>query len=148
MTLKNTLQLLTIGIVTLAIGYGLGYFYAPEKVREVEKIVEKEKIVKEEYKKRTKKFDKDGKVVEETEETGTKESKTNTEKKTTEVEKVKEKKMWSAKGGIALSVKDPNKIIPRVGFETRLPIFNSSLGLEQDINLNNPLTGIYLRVEF
>lgn len=143
----NYLKLILAGIVILTIGTGIGYWLAPEKVREVEKIVEKEKVVKEEYKKRTKKFDKDGKLKEETEETGTKESKTNTEKKTTEKETIKEKKIWAAKSGVAINPRD-NSLTPRIGGEVRLPLFNSWIGVEADINVDRPLIGGYLRLEF
>lgn len=148
MDLKNILQLLVVVIVTLTIGGGLGYYYAPEKVREVEKIVEKEKTTKQEYKKKTKKFDKEGKVTEETEETGTKESKANTQKKEKETEKTKEKKMYAVKVGAVKSISNLDSLTYRVGGELRLPIFNSWLGAEGDIDINDPKVGIYLRLEF
>jgi hypothetical protein len=149
MNIKNILQLLAAGIVILAIGYGLGHFYAPEKVREVEKIVEKEKKTKQEDKKITERFDPNtGKVIERIEETKKKETETNTTKKETEIEKIKDKKMWAVKGGVAVAVKDPNKLVPRIGTEVRLPVFNSWLGAEGDFELANPKVGLYLRLEF
>jgi len=148
MDFKNILQLLGIGVLALAIGYGTGYFYAPEKIKEIEKIVEKEKTTKQEYKKKTKKFDKEGKVTEETEETGTKESKSNTQKNEKTREQIKEKKMWAAKAGVGVPVKDPNRYVPRVGGEVRLPIFNSWVGTEVDLEVKDPKLGMYLRLEF
>lgn len=145
----NYLKLLLAGLILLAIGGGLGYHYAPEKVKEVEKIVEKEKIVKEEYKKKTKKYDKDGKLIEESEESGNKESKTNEQKKEKEIEKIKDKKMYAVKGGAVINPRDlSGKVIPRVGVEMRLPLFNSWVGAEADINVDRPLIGGYLRLEF
>lgn len=148
-SLSRIIKMVSIGIIALVIGIGLGYFYGPEKTREVEKIVEKEKIVKEEYKKKTKKFDKDGKVIEESEETGNKESRTNEQKKERETEKSKDKKLWAVKGGVVVNPRAlDDKPFPRIGGEMRLPIFSSWVGVEGDINISRPLLGGYIRLEF
>lgn len=146
--MPNILKIIAAVILALALGYGLGYFYSPSKIREVEKIVEKEKVVKEEKKKVTEKFDKStGKLIERIEETGNKETNVNTKKKEKELEKQKDQKMWAAKAGVAVNPFD-NSLTPRVGGEVRLPIFNSWAGLEADINIDRPLLGVYLRLEF
>jgi hypothetical protein len=150
MNLNNILRLLAVGIVALAIGYGTGYFYSPTKVREVEKIVEKEKKTVEENKKIVERFDPNtGKLTERIEETGKKETETNTKKKEKELEKQQNKKMWAFKAGGVVNPRDlEHSIVPRVGTEVRLPVFNSWLGAEADISINRPLFGLYLRVEF
>lgn len=142
-------KLALYALIILGVGYGFGYYLAPDKVRVEERIVEKEKIIKEENKKVTEKFDPStGKVVERIEETGKKETNVNTNKKEKIEEKIKDKKLWAAKGGVATNLRDPGKLVPRVGAEVRLPIFNSWVGVEADIDVNRPLVGGYLRVEF
>lgn len=148
MDFKNILRLLGIGLLALTIGIALGYHFAPDKIRIQEKIIEKEKIVKEEYTKKTKKYDKDGKVIEEIDEKGSKQTDINTKKTDKTTEKEKTQKHYAIKGGAVLNPRDPNGIIPRVGAEMRLPFFNSWIGAEVDINVNKPLVGGYLRVEF
>lgn len=143
------LKLLATAIVVFAIGAGLGYYYAPDKIKVQEKIVEKEVVKKEEYKKKTKKYDKDGKLVEESEETGNKQTNSNTSKNESSSEKEKTRKMWALKGGIAFNPRDMSaNLIPRIGAEVRLPIFDSWFGVEADFNINRPLIGTYVKVEF
>ena len=132
-------------IIALAVGGGLGYYFAPDKIKIEEKIVEK--IVKEKDEKTTKKYDPiTGKLIEETKETKEKETNKTEKDKTTEKEKTQ--KHYAVKGGVALNPRDPNGHTPRVGGEMRLPFCNSWVGVEADNNINRPLIGGYLRVEF
>ncbi len=149
-TIKEKLKILIALVVAIAIGYGLGYFYSPSKIKEVEKVVEKEKKTTEENKKVTEKFDPNtGKLTERIEETEKKETETNTKKSDKETEKQQNKKMWAAKAGGVVNPRDlEHSIVPRVGAEVRLPIFDSWIGAEADISVNRPLLGLYLRVEF
>lgn len=146
MDFKNILRLTLSIIVALAIGGAMGYFYAPDKIKTVEKIVEK--TIKEKDTKNTKKYDPiTGKLIEEVAETKDKETNIETNEKT--VEKTKSQKQWAIKGGVAINPKDlTSKLIPRIGIETRLPFMDSSLGIEGDINLDRPLIGIYGRIGF
>lgn len=142
----NYLKLLAAGIILLAVGGGLGYYYAPDKIKIQEKIVEK--IVIEKDEKVVKKYDPiTGKLIEETKET--KEKETNTSQKNKSTEKEKTQKHYAIKGGAAINPRDlSGKLIPRVGGEMRLPIFSSWVGVEADINIDRPLVGAYLRLEF
>lgn len=149
-TIKEKLKIFLALVVAITIGYGLGYFYSPSKIKEVEKVVEKEKKTTEENKKVTEKFDPNtGKLTERIEETEKKETETNTKKSDKETEKQQNKKMWAAKAGGVVNPRDlEHSIVPRVGAEVRLPIFDSWIGAEADISVNRPLLGLYLRVEF
>jgi len=140
MDFKNILRLTLSVIVALAIGGGVGYFYAPEKIITKDKIVEKEvtKIVREKFDPNT------GKVIERE---VIDETKNSTETKTKE-ETLKSKKYYAIKGGVAADPKDGMKLIPRLGAEVRLPFFNSWLGVEGDVNLAHPIVGLYGRMEF
>ena len=137
----NYLKLLLAGLILLAVGGGLGYYYAPEKIKTVDRVVEKEvvKTVHEKYDPVT------GKVVERTESTETKDKTS----KSTKEEILKTKKQYAVKAGAVINPRDiSGKIIPRVGAEVRLPFFSSFAGLEGDINIDRPLIGAYLRLEF
>lgn len=149
-TIKQKLKLLFALVIAIAIGYGLGYFYSPSKIKVVEKVVEKEKKTTEENKKITEKFDPNtGKLTERIEETGKKETETNTKKTDKESEKQQNKKMWAAKAGGVVNPRDlEHSIVPRIGAEVRLPIFDSWIGAEADISIDRPLLGLYLRLEF
>jgi len=146
MDFKNILRLILSIIVALGIGGAIGYFYAPDKIKTVEKVVEK--TIKEKDTKNTKKYDPiTGKLIEEIAETKDKETNIESTSKTTE--KSKSQKQWAVKGGVALNPKDlSGKLVPRIGFETALPIFQASAGIEADINIDNPLVGIYARIPF
>lgn len=146
MEFKNILRLLGVGILAMTIGVGLGYRYAPDKIKIQEKIVEKEVVKKEEYSKKTKKYDKDGKVVEESEEKGTKQTDVNTKKTDKTTEKQKTQKNYAIKAGIAKSLTNSDNPTYRVGAEVRLPVFNSWLGGE--IDTDDVKAGVYLRMEF
>lgn len=137
----DTFKKLLIALGLLGLAYGAGYYYSPQKIKEVEKIVEKQviKIVHEKYDPTT------GKLVERTETTDTKDTSTNKSK----VETLKPKKLYALKGGAVINPRDiQGKIVPRVGAEVRLPFFDSWAGLEGDINIDRPSVGAYLRVEF
>lgn len=140
MEFQNIFKLLAAILIALVIGGGLGYYYAPEKIKTVDKIVEKEviKTVHDVYDPTT------GKVVSHTETTDTKD----TTSKSTKEEILKTKKQYAIKGGVAVDPRDNLKLIPRVGAEVRLPFFDSWAGLEGDINLAHPVLGAYLRLEF
>lgn len=147
--MNNLLKAILAVVAALALGYGFGFYAAPEKVRVEERIVEKEKVVKEEKKKITEKFDKDtGKVIEKVEETETKDTSTNTTKTDKVEEKSKDKKMYAVKAGVVVPVTKLDQPSYRVGAEMRLPILNSWLGLEGDIKTSAPTIAAYLRVEF
>lgn len=140
MDFKNIFKLTAIGLLLLVLGGGLGYYYAPQKIKTVDKIVEKEvvKIVHEKFDPNT------GKVIERT---TTDETRNTTENKT-KVETLKPQKHYALKGGVAVDPRDNMKLIPRVGTEVRLPFFSSWLGVEGDVNLTHPVLGTYLRMEF
>ena len=140
MDFSSMLKTAAAVLIALVIGGGLGYYYAPEKIKTVDKIVEKEvtKVVHEKFDPTT------GKVIERT---TTDETKNNTSTKTKE-EILKTKKHYAVKGGVAMDPRDNMKLIPRVGAEVRLPIFDSWAGIEGDVNLAHPILGAYLRVEF
>ena len=145
----NYFKLALAGIIILAIGTGIGYFMAPDKIKIEEKIVEKIKTIVEENKKVTEKFDPaTGKVVERIQETGTKQTNVNTTKNEKTTEKEKTRKMWAVKAGVAKQLNSTDGYIPRLGGEVRLPFFNSWLGVEADLVLDRPTLGGYLRVEF
>lgn len=147
--MESKVRLVLVGLLLLAIGLGIGYYLSPDKVREVEKVVEKIKVVKEKDETITKKYDPNtGKLIEEKKETKEKETNTESSKKEKEVEKTKEQKHYAVKGGAAIDPRDSGKVIPRAGVELRLPFFNSWIGAEIDVNIDKPLTGIYLRMEF
>jgi len=146
MDFKNILRLTGIGLVSLAIGGLLGYSYAPDKVKTVEKIVEK--TIKEKDTKTTKEFDPaTGKLTKET--TETKDKETNIESKDKTTEKSKSQKMYSMKAGVAVNPRSLNdKPIVRLGGDIKLPVFPIYIGAEVDINVNRPLVGAFLRMEF
>ena len=145
----DKLKLVGYFVLAAVIGAGLGYYYAPDKVRIQEKIVEKTKIIKQEDKKITEKFDPStGKIVERIEETKNKETSVNQTDKEKTKETLKTKKSYALKGGVAVPLDDFNKQIPRVGAEIRLPFFNSWAGLEADVDMKSPKLGAYLRLEF
>jgi hypothetical protein len=136
-------------LIAMAVGGGLGYFYAPDKIKIEEKIVEKIVVKKEEYKKDQKKYDPTtGKIIEETTETGTKETNTNSTKTDKTEERVKSTKYYALKAGAVFQITHADKPSYRVGGEIRLPIFNSWLGAEGDLKLKDPAVGVYLRMEF
>lgn len=137
----NIIKLIILCTITFIIGMGIGFYFLPEKIKTVDKIVEKEviKVIHEKFDPVT------GKVVERT---TTDETKNNTSTKTKE-EIIKSKKQYAVKGGAAINPRDlSGKLIPRVAAEVRLPFFNSWLGVEGDINIDRPLVGGYLRLEF
>lgn len=146
MELQNILKLLVVGLVALAIGGIVGYEYAPDKVKTVEKIVEK--TVKEKETKVTKEYDPNtGKVTKETTETKDKETNIESHDKTTE--KTKDQKHYAIKGGIVVDPRNlSDKPLARVGGEVKLPVLPVFLGVEGDLNVNRPLVGVYLRMEF
>jgi len=141
MDFKNIFKLIGAGLLLLTIGVGLGYYFCPEKIVTKDKIVEKEviKIVHERFDPTT------GKVIERT---TTDETKNTTETKTRE-ETLKRQKQFALKGGVAINPRNlSGKLIPRVGFESAIPIFQMSAGVEVDINVDSPLVGVYLRLPF
>ena len=149
MDFKTVLKLTIAGLVILTIGTGVGYYMAPTKVKTETKIVEVEKKVTEQHKKTIKVYDPHtGKVIKETEETGSKVTETDTTKTDKNTEKSQDKKMYALKGGVAVDPLDNLKLTPRVGGEIRLPFFNSWAGAEADINTGHPNVGAYLRMEF
>ena len=116
-------------LISITVAYGAGVYFSPDKV--------------------TKKYDpRTGKLIEETVETGSKESTKDVVKKNKTKETSKNKKQWAAKGGVVINPRDPGKLIPRIGAEMRLPLFSSWIGLEADIDIKEPKLGAYLRFEF
>lgn len=147
--MTNTFRTILIALAALTIGSGIGYFYAPDKVKIEERIVERTKIVKEENTKSTYKYDPiTGKLIEHTEETGAKESSTDVTKTDKVTAKEKTQKQYAVKLGGSKSVTKADKPVGRVGAEVRLPFFNSWLGAEADLDVGNPKLGAYLRLEF
>lgn len=153
----NKLKLALIGAVLFAVGTAVGYYLLPDKVKieTKEKIVYKTKTTKEENKKVTEKFDPEtGKVVERIEETGSKETVTDSVKneKNKTIEKEKTQKNYALKVGqrFSIGIKDLN-VKPQatvVGGEIRIPqvAFTPGwVGVEVDSNLD---AGLYLRWEF
>lgn len=148
-TLKKYLVMAGALLVVYGVGLGMGYYMAPSKVKESNKTDSTDTKETEKTEKVTEKFDPvTGKVIEKTTETGTK--KTNTKEKSTEktVEKTKDSKLWAVKLGVAKTLTNAEKPFPRLGAEVRIPFFNSWVGAEADIKLNNPTAGAYLRLEF
>lgn len=146
----NTIFKLTLGgIILLAVGSSLGYFYAPDKIKTVEKIVEVEKKVTEENHKTTKEYDPTtGKITKEVDESGTKTTDTSTTKTDKETEKTKTQKQYAIKGGVVHSLNKADALTYRVGVEMAIPLFGMSLGAEGDIDVNSPKAGIYARLPF
>lgn len=146
MDFANILKLTLGGIILLALGLALGYWYAPDKVKTVEKVVEK--TITEKDTKTTKEYDPTtGKLTKEVHET--KDKLTNIESNEKTVEKSKTQKQFALKGGVAINPRNlSGKLIPRFGLETRIPLWDLSLGVEADININQPLIGTYLRLGF
>lgn len=142
----NYLRLILGGLILLALGIGLGYYFSPSKIKIQEKVVEK--IVTEKDEKITKKYDpKTGKLTEEVKET--KEKETNTSKTSKTTEKSRDQKHYAVKAGAVFNPKDLNaKLTPRVGLEIRLPFFSSWAGVEGDISVSKPNLAVYGRVEF
>ncbi len=154
----NIFKKILIGLVVLALAYGAGYYFAPDKIKikekVVEKIVEVEKEINLKEKEVIEKYDPiTGKLIERIVRDKEKNSKKTEEKKETKKEKeketIKEKKLYAVKGGAVVNPRDiTGKLIPRVGAEMRLPVFNSWVGAEADINIDRPLVGAYIRLEF
>lgn len=143
--LKYILTLLAVG----SLGIALGYYLSPTKIKIEEKIIEKEKISREQTKRITEKFDAGtGRIIERTTETGEKQVLQNKKSEETKKEKVREKKQWAVKAGAQVEVLNPSRYIPIVGLETRLPIFDTFIGIEAIVDLDNPRAGMYLRLEF
>lgn len=143
--LKNIGAMLVVG----SLGIGLGYYLSPTKIKIEEKIVEKEKITREQTKRVTEKFDiPTGKVTERTTEVGDKQTFQNKKTEETKKEKVRDKKQWAVKAGAQVEVLNPSDYVPVVGLETRLPLFDTFLGIEAIVDLDNPRAGMYLRLEF
>lgn len=145
MDLSNMVKFAAGGVILFAVGAGMGYYYAPDKIKkESSTTTEKEKIVEEET--NTKYDPVTGKKTEETTKKKTTDSDTKKKEKSTEREKTR--KMWAAKVGIVQSLNKAEKPTYRVGGEVRLPIFDSWVGAEADIDVSEPKLGAYLRVEF
>lgn len=145
----NNIKYILIGIAALVLSYGMGYYFSPDKIKTVEKIVEIEKKITEEHKKTTKVYDPiTGKIIKETDETGTKVTDSNTTKVDKEVTKEKTTKTYALKAGVAKVLNNTDKPFPRLGVEVRLPFFISWLGVEGDATLSSPSVAGYLRVEF
>jgi hypothetical protein len=141
----NILKLIGIGLLIGIVSYGMGYFFAPDKVRIEEKIVEK--VVHEKDTKVTKEYDPNtGKLTKEIEES--KDKLTNIDSKDKTVEKSKSQKTYAVKVGAVVNPRNLNaKIIPRIGLEIAVPFFDLFLGTETDIS-TNPTVGLYLREAF
>lgn len=147
--MTNTLKTIAFAALTLVAGYGLGYFYAPDKIKVEEKIVERTKIVKEESKKNTYKYDpQTGKLIEHVEETGQKVTSTDSSSVQKVSEKEKTRKMWALKIGGAKTLNKSDDPTARVGAEVRLPFFDSWFGTEADLSIDQPKLGAYFRLEF
>lgn len=145
----DKLKLAIAAIVIMAIGVGVGRFTAPDSVKTGNKQTSDQSKTVEEGTKTTKKFDPEtGKVIEETTEKGTKTTTENSKTSEKTKETIRNKKMWAVKGGVAVDPRDSMKLIPRVGGEIRLPLFDSWAGVEADVNLAHPILGAYLRLEF
>ena len=153
----NKLRLALYAALIFAVGTAIGYYLMPDKVKieTKEKIVYKTKTTKEENKKVTEKFDPEtGKVVERIEETGTKETTTDTIKNEKEksIEKERTRKNYALKVGQRFSIdyKDlqVGPGVPVVGGEIRIPQIAFTpgwVGIELDSKLD---AGLYLRWEF
>ena len=145
MDFNNFLKLTLGGIILLVVGGGLGYYYAPDKIKVEERIVEKVIIQKDT--KDTKKYDPiTGKLIEETHEVKDKQTNVDTKEKVTE--KTKTQKTYAVKVGVFKVVNNSDSPKPRVGVEIRLPFFNTWLGAEGDISSKDPTVGVYGRMEF
>lgn len=150
MDLKEIGKLLIALLVALVVGGGVGYYLAPDKIKIQEKVVEIEKEVVTKEREVIEKYDPvTGKLIERIVKDKDKTSKKTEEKKEKITEKEKTRKHYAVKGGAAINPRDLNgKVTPRVGVEMRLPIFDSWVGVEADVDVNRPLIGGYLRVEF
>lgn len=145
----NPLKLALLGLILLALAYGSGYYFSPDKIKTVEKVVIQEKVVKEEHIKTIKIYDPNsGKLVKETDETGTKETNQETTSKDKETEKTKSSKHYAIKGGVVKALNSTTAPTYRIGSEVALPFFNSWLGVESDVSISRPTLGGYLRLEF
>lgn len=143
------LRLLLAGLILLALGLGIGYYFAPDKIKTVEKIVTVEKKVVEEHTKTTKEYDPTtGKITKETDETGSKVTDSESTKTDKETEKTKDQKHYAVKVGVAKTLTNADSLVYRVGGELRLPFFNTWIGAEGDLKLKDPMLGIYGRMEF
>lgn len=145
MNITNILKLIGFGLVIFTIGVGLGFYYAPDVVKEIshsDKKTDEDSETTE-----TEKYDPNtGKIIEKSK--TTKKSKTTEKSKDSSKEAIKTRKNYAVKGGVAFDPRDNAKMIPRVGVEMRLPIFDSWIGVEGDINLAHPIVGAYGRLEF
>lgn len=138
-----------IALGLLAGAYGAGYYFAPDKVKTVEKIVEIEKEVITKEREVIEKYDPiTGKLIERIVRDKDKKSKKSEEKNEKTVEKEKTKKHYAVKVGVVQAITKAEKPTYRVGGEVRLPVFNSWAGLEADIDTSKPKLGAYLRMEF
>lgn len=155
--MDQLLKNLGILLVVAAVAAGAGYYFAPDKIkieeRVVEKVVEVEKEVNLKEKEVIEKYDPvTGKLIERIVRDKEKNSKKKEEKTETEkekiIEKTKEQKHYAVKAGIVQALNKAEKPTYRVGAELRLPIFNSWIGGEVDIDLDKPKAGAYLRMEF
>lgn len=148
-SLKNIGYGVGLGVICLAVGWGLGYFESPDKVRIQTQVITKDKIITKEHTKVITLFDPNtGRVIKKVEETDTKnEDDHSTEKDKTKVVE-KSKSHYAVKVGITKDIFQAAKPYPRVGVETRVPIFDTFIGAEGDISTSNPNVGIYIREGF
>lgn len=145
----DKLKLALLGLLLLALGVGIGRYTAPDSTKTDNKQTSDQSKTVEEGTKTTKKFDPEtGKVIEETTEKGTKTTTENSKTSEKSKETIRNKKQWAVKGGVAADPRDSMKLTPRVGAQMRLPIFDSWVGVEADINLAHPLVGVYGILEF
>jgi len=147
MNLSLSKQILA-ALLILALGLGLGYYFAPNIVKITNKTDTKKDVNTENDQTITKKFDpQTGKVIEEKIETiQKKDTSTETIKEKT-VDKEKTSPQWALKVGAVKDMTNLSKPYPRVGAERRLlgPFW---LGGEADITPTAPSGGLYLRLEF
>jgi len=141
----------------IAGAYAIGYYLSPDKIKIKiqEKIIYKTKTVKEENKKVTKKYDpKTGKIIEETVETGSKETEEDLVRrdKTEEKEISKTKKNYALKLGQRFDVDYSGLGVglgrAEIGGEIRIPQIAFSPGwVGAEVDTKGDF-GLYLRWEF
>ena len=149
MDYNNIFKLTMAGIVILAIGAGLGYYLAPDKVVKVVDTDNKKTVDNNTTTTVTKKYDPNtGKVTEETNTTKNDSSVTTEKIVDKSTTKEKTQKTYALKVGAVKTLNDTSKPFARVGGEVRLPFFNTWLGADTDINLNHPAASLYGRIEF
>lgn len=147
MNLSLSKQIL-VALAILALGLGLGYYFAPNIVKVTNKVDEKKDVNTEDNQTITKKFDpKTGKVIEEKIETSKKKDTTTETIKEKTVDKEKVSPQWAIKVGAIKDLTNLSKPYPRIGAERRLlgPFW---IGGEIDITQTAPSGGLYLRLEF